>query len=114
MSRQTITVDTRQLTVAFDDAPPVAEHLWALAQGRAEDEITESAPASLLRIRVTEPRLDVNYGDDGTFCLVARPWLRFPPLSATSYDVHLSFEAGGYSPTALTVNIPSHQRIIAA
>lgn len=114
MSRQSVTVDSEVLTVAFDDPASVALHPWAIAEGRAEDEITEAPPPSLLRVQVTEPRIGVNYGDDCAFCLVARPWLRFPPLSAPSYDVHLTVAAAGYAPLDLVATIPSRQRSIAA
>jgi hypothetical protein len=114
MSRQTVIVDSQVLTVAFDDPAPVAEHLWAIAEARTEDEITEAPLTARLLVQVSEPRIGVNYGDDGAFCLVARPWLRFPPLFSPSYDVHLSVVAGGYAPFDLTVNVPSNQRNIAA
>jgi hypothetical protein len=109
-----VNVGQQVLTVAFDEPPAVAQRLWSIAQGRAQDEMTESAPKGSLHVDVAEPRIRVNPALDGAFCLVARPWLRFPPLLAPAYDVHLEVAADGYAALPLTVSIPSRQRAIVA
>ncbi len=114
MNRHAVLVGDDLFTLAVDEPAPAAEHWWAIASGRTQDEITESPPTGALRVKVAEPRLAINYGDDGTFCLVARPWLRFPPLAAPAYDLHLNIVSDGYAPLDLTAVVPSHQRAIAA
>jgi len=114
MTRRNVAIDASLLTVNFVDAPPTVARLWAIASGRAQDEITEATPQSLLQIDLEESRLDVNYGDDCAFCVVARPWLAFPPLFAPDYQLNLTINAAGYAPLDLAVDIPSHQRRIIA
>ncbi|MGE5097192.1 MAG: hypothetical protein ACM3SO_18805 [Betaproteobacteria bacterium] len=114
MSRRSILVDGDVRTVAFVEPPPAAQRPWAVASGRAQDEISESPVASLLRVNVVQRAIGVNYGDDGAFCLVARPWLRFPPLLAAAYDVQATVRAEGYAPLDIELNVPSAQRTIAA
>ena len=114
MTRRTVLANGKLLDVAFCENAPRAERLSALATGLARDELTESPIEAALRVDVREPRIAVNYGADGAFSLVARPWLRLPPLLAASYDVHLHIGAGGYAPLDLTVTVPSRQRSVAA
>jgi hypothetical protein len=114
MTRSTVTVDATPLTVNFVDPPPTAMRPWAIASGHAQDEMTEAPPASLLDVRLAEPRLGINYGDDCGFCVVARPWLAFPPLFAPDYQLGLTVNAAGYAPLDLTVDVPSRQRSIIA
>lgn len=114
MTRQTVTVDTAAFTVNFVDSPPTATRTWAIASGRARDEITEAPPTSLLTVRIAEPRLGVNYGDDCSFCVVARPWLSFPPLFAPSYPLDLTIAAPGYAALDMTIAVSTNQRTIAA
>jgi len=114
MTRQTINVDSTAFTVNFVDPPPTATRLWSIASGHTQDEITEAPPATLLSVRVAGARLAVNYGDDCSFCVVARPWLAFPPLFATKYPLNLTIEAPGYASLDLSVDLSSNQRSIVA
>ena len=114
MTRRAVTVDSTALTVNFIDSPPTATRLWAIASGRAQDELTEAPPSSLLDVQLSESRLQVNYGDDCAFCVVARPWLAFPPLFAPAYAFDLTFSARGYAPLQLPMNLSTQQRSIIA
>lgn len=114
MTRRAVAVDASFLTVNFVDPPPTATRLWAIASGHAQDEITEAPPQSLLQVDLEESRWGINYGEDCAFCVVARPWLAFPPLFAPDYQLNLTINAAGYAPLDLTVDIPSHQRTIIA
>jgi len=112
--RQAVLVDSRPLLVNFDDPPPVEERWWALATGRLIDEETgEPANAPTLG-RTSRQEVSVTARGDGTFALVARPWLAFPPLLSPIYGVSVTIEVAGYLPVDLTISVPSQQRQIIA
>lgn len=114
MTRQTIHVGAAALSVNFIDPPLTAMRLWSIASGLARDEITEAPPSSRLSVRVSEPHLGVNDGDDGSFCIVARPWSAFPPLLAPSYPLNLTLSAPGYASFEFRIDLSTQQRSIAA
>lgn len=114
MSRRTILVESQSLTVALDDPPPIAERWSALAIGRLLDEETGHLAAAPLRGRADRAAVTVTGPGDGTFCLVARPWLACPPLLAPSYDVGATIEVDGYLPADVTTTVPIPQRQIVA
>jgi hypothetical protein len=114
MTHRAVVANNQLYTVACDDPYPIAERLWSVAQGRLIDELTGAAVEASYTVELDERRIGINYGDDGAFCLHARPWLRFPPLSAPSYSLHALIRPAGYAPVDLAVNVPTHQRVIIA
>jgi hypothetical protein len=114
MSRQSVLVKSTPLVVNFDDPPPVAERWAALAAGILRDEET-GLPAATSATGVASRRgITVGAPGDGSFALVARPWLACPPLLAPSYSLTARLDADGYLPFDVTVVVPSQQRQIAA
>jgi hypothetical protein len=114
VSRRTLVSGTRAYTVAIEDPPPVAERWSALAVGQMMDEETERAPAVPVVGRTDRAGVTVAARGDGTFALVARPWLACPPLLAPSYTLTATIEAEGYLPVDLSVVVPSQQRTLVA
>lgn len=114
MTRRAIVANNLLYPVAFDDPAPLAERSWAIAHGRLIDELTGVALEGSYTVELDERRIGIAYGDDGAFCLVARPWLRFPPLSAPSYLIHVHIRTVGYVPLDLTVAVPTNQRVLVA
>jgi hypothetical protein len=113
MSRRSVVVGSRPFVVSLDDPPAVAEQWWALAIGRLVDEGTGEPAAALTTGSVPRAGVSVKSSGDGTFALVARPWLACPPLLAPSYSFTATLETEGYLPVELAVDVPSRQRQIA-
>ena len=110
MSRQNVVANNWTYLESLDDLAPEAEQSWAIATGRVMDEITGQAPKSTIHLSVQESRIQTRVASDGAICLIARPWLRFPPLEKEAYTVHLTVEADGYLPITREVVIPSNWR----
>jgi hypothetical protein len=56
-------------------------------------------------VSLVEPELDVNINADGSLAIVARPWMRFPPLAAPSYPIHFTVAAEGYLAYGVEVDV---------
>lgn len=107
---------------APDDPPLLAERDWALVQARLVDELA-GAPAVPLTapfsVRVATrggagaAGITVNRGAGGTFALVARPWLRFTPLTVPPNPaVTVDVEAEGFVPLRRTFAIAFDTRTV--
>jgi hypothetical protein len=116
---------------APDDAPLLAERDWALATAQLVDDIAGTPLAGPFRVHVVLPGaqdevgqdgarwrrvergIAVKIGADGTFALVARPWLRFTPWGAPA-TVSVAVDADGFAPLTITFPVVYDQRTIAA
>ncbi len=64
-------------------------------------------------MRRIERGIAVKHGTHGTFALIARPWVRFPPFGGTaSADVRI--EADDFEPLTVTFPVNYDQRFVAA
>lgn len=114
MSRQAILANGSAYTLSLDGPVAEAERFWAVVTGRAIDEITGQAPRTPIRVTTAEPALLAKVDRNGAFCLVARPWLRFPPLAAPTWSIRLTVTAEGYVPLTRAVALPNGQRQLTA
>jgi hypothetical protein len=116
MSRQRVIANDLIYTISSADADAVAEaeQLWAIVIGHVIDELTGEAPHAPIRVTTTTPGLATRVDADGAMCVIARPWLRFPPLDAPANTVGLTITAQGYLPFNLNVSVPGHQRSLTA
>lgn len=97
------------------DAPPrLGERWWAMAVAQVHDELTDEPVRSELAITGHREGILGKAGADGTFCLIARPWLRFPPLLAPMPQIEATIEAQGYLPYRHRFTINFDQRTIGA
>lgn len=115
---------------APDDPPLVSHRHWVIGRAQLIDDITETPLGVPFRARVVlpgvqievaqdgtrVPRLErgiaVNQGADGTFALVAQPWLRFTPFAAPT-PITVLIEADGYVPQRHDFAFAYDQRTIA-
>jgi len=115
---------------APDDAPLVAHRHWAIATAQVVDDIdgaplripftvrvvlpgeTDEIAQNGTRVRRLERAIGVKTGPDGTFALVAQPWLRFTPF-APPVGPTVSIEAEGFLPLRHTFAVAYNQRTIA-
>lgn len=114
MSRQRVVANGLIYTLSPDDAGAEAEQLWAIVIGHVIDELTGEVPRTPIRVTTTTPGVATRVDPDGDMCVIARPWLRFPPLAATANNIALSISAEGYLPLSLDVSVPSNQRTLTA
>jgi hypothetical protein len=114
MSRERVVANELIYTLSPDDAVAEAEQLWAIVIGHVIDELTGEAPRTPIRVTTTTPGLATRVDPDGAMCVIARPWLRFPPLAAPANNIALSITAPGYLPLDLDVMLPSNQRTLTA
>jgi hypothetical protein len=97
-----------------DDSPLVAYRHWAIASAQLVDEITGEPIRVPFQARTATPQLFVKQGTDGTFCLVAQPWLRFPPAPGPRPVVRVQVTAAGFLPGMVDFTIPFDVRGVAA
>ena len=114
MTRQRVIANDWEYTVSPDDPIAESEQLWALVTGRVIDEVTGVAPRRSIRITIAEFGLTTRGDGDGAMCIIARPWLHFPPLHAETYNMHITVEADGYLPLTREVLIPCNWRRLIA
>ena len=114
MTAATVIANNLEFNYLGDTPARLGERWWAMAIGQARDEITDEPLRSALTVTVNRAGILSKVGADGTFCLVARPWLRFPPLLAPSPQVNVKIEAPGYVPYRHTFAMSFDQRTIAA
>jgi hypothetical protein len=130
MTRRRVVASGLEYDFAGDDAPLLAERDWALATAQLLDDITATpltvpftarvvlpgAPEEIAqdgtRVRRTERGIAVKHGPDGTFALVARPWLRFTPFGSPA-TVTVAIEAPDFSPLSLTFPVVYDVRTVA-
>jgi hypothetical protein len=114
-----------------DDAPLVAHRDWAIACAQLVDDVGGAPLAVPFRARVvlpgtaaeraqdgswvrrTERAVTVKAGADGTFALVARPWLRVSPFVAPA-GLTVRVDADGFLPLLHTFPIAYDQRFVVA
>jgi hypothetical protein len=130
MTHRLIVADSVTYDFAPDDASLLAEREWAIAVAQLIDDVAGTPLADPFRVRVVLPgvqaetaqdgvrvaRIDrgitVKLGADGTFALVARPWVRFPPFGGPASPT-VRVEAEAFEPLTLTFPIAFDQRTIA-
>lgn len=113
-----------------DDEPLLAERDWAIAVAQLVDDLTGLPLTVPFRVRVVLPGVQeeiaqdgtrvariertiaVKLGADGTFALVARPWVRFPPFGGLA-SVTVRVEAENFEPLMLVFPITFDQRTVA-
>jgi hypothetical protein len=131
MTRRRVAASALTYDFAPDDAPLLAERDWALASAQLVDDIAGTPLAVPFRVRVVLPgtqdevgqdgvrvrrserSITVKIGADGTFALVARPWLRFTPFGVPA-STTVAVDAQGFAPLSITFAIAYDQRTIAA
>jgi hypothetical protein len=130
MSRRRVFAQGVEYDFAPDDPPLVAHRHWAIATAQVTDEI-ERVPLKVpfnvrvvlpgepdeiaqdgRRVRRLERAVSVKIGPDGTFALVAQPWLRFTPF-AVPIGPTVSIEADGFLPLRHTFAVAYTARTIA-
>ena len=102
-----------------DDRPPAGRRWWALATAQLIDEITEQPVRVPFTVRLgTLERplrgITAKPGPDGTFCLVARPHVRFPPAPGPRPVVRTRITAPGYLPRFVSFTLPFDVLTVAA
>src|SRR5262245_59431112 len=131
MTHRLVVANSVTYDFAPDDEPLLAERDWAIAVAQLVDDIAGVPLAVPFRVRVILPGVQeevaqdgvrvariergitVKLGADGTFALVARPWVRFPPFGgAASAEVRI--EAENFEPLTLTFPVTYDQRSLAA
>ncbi len=131
MTHRLIVANAVTYDFVADDEPLLAERDWAIAVAQLVDDLAGVPLAVPFRVRVmlpgvqeevaqdgvrvsrTERGVGVKLGADGTFALVARPWVRFPPFGGVA-SVTVGIEADNFEPLTLTFPIAYDQRSIAA
>jgi hypothetical protein len=119
MTRRRVVAESIAYDFAPDDPPLLAHRDWAIAAAQVLDDIVGAPLAVPFRVRVVLPGsedevaqdgvrvrrqergIGVKIGADGTFALVARPWLRFTPFALPA-AVAVVVEAAGFAPLSLT------------
>jgi hypothetical protein len=130
MTHRLVVANSVTYDFAPDDEPLLAERDWAIAVAQVVDDVTGTPLAVPFRVRVVLPgvqeeiapdgvrvaRLErgitVKVGTNGTFALVARPWLRFPPFGGAA-SATVRIEAENFEPLMLTFPIVFDQRAVA-
>jgi hypothetical protein len=130
MTHRLVVANSVTYDFAPDGEPLLAERDWAVAVAQLVDDLTGTPLTVPFRVRVVVPGVQeeiaqdgvrvariergitVKLGADGTFALVARPWLRFPPFGGAA-TATVSVEADNFEPLTLTFAIPLDQRTIA-
>lgn len=131
MTRRRVVAGGLAYDFAPDDAPLLAWRDWAIATAQVVDDIDGTPLAVPFRVRVVLPGaqdeigqdgvrvhhvergITVKLGGDGTFALVARPWVRFTPFGVPA-SVTVAIEAERFAPLTATFPIASDRRTIAA
>lgn len=131
MTHRLVVANSVTYDFAPDDEPLVAERDWAIAVAQLVDDVAGTPLAVPFRVRVVLPGVQdeiaqdgvrvarrergiaVKLGANGTFALVARPWLRFPPLGGAA-SATVRVEAEGFEPLTLAFPITFDQRTVAA
>src|SRR4029453_14265873 len=121
MSHRLIVANSVTYDFASDDEPLLAEGDWAIAMAQLVDDMAGTPLTVPFRVQVllpgvqqetrqdgvrvarTEHGITVKLGADGTFALVARPWVRFPPFGGPA-STTVRIEAEDCEP--LTVSFP--------
>ena len=114
MTRVTLQVDGRALTVVPDDPPFDAMRLRALFRARAVDEITGRAPRVPLALVASHPRVAPRVSDGGLVGLVGRPWEVLAPLLAPSARVELALSAPRFVGRRIAADLAATQRHLVA
>jgi len=114
MTAVSVVANNLEFNFTGDTPPRLGERWWAIAIAQARDEITAEPLRSALTVTVHRDGILSKAGSDGTFCLIARPWLRFPPLLAPLAQIDVTVEAQGYLPHRHTFTVKFDQRTISA
>jgi hypothetical protein len=114
MTHRSIVAGSVEYDYVPDDPPHVADRTWAIAVAQLIDEIAGEAMRGPFQVRVQQPLVAVTLGPDGTFCLVARPWRRFPPGPGPRPVVQTRIDAEGFLPRDAGFTVPFDPRTIAA
>jgi hypothetical protein len=113
MTRRTVDVRGRRLTVAVDDAAPRGRRLTVVVRGRAVDELSGEpvagplgiAPAGSAFARASSRALVApRRAAGGVVGLVGVPLVALPQVRTRSYQVGLRVSAPGYHPLAATLD----------
>src|SRR4051812_37037996 len=105
MTAVTVIANNLEFNFVGDEPERRGERWWALATAQAKDETSEEPIKAPLKISVHRTAIASKPGADGTFCLMARPWLRFPPLLSPISTIDVTIEAPGYLPLKHTFTV---------
>lgn len=130
MTHRLVVANSVTYDFAPDDEPRLAERDWAIAVAQLLDDVA-GVPLSVpfgvrvmlpgvqdeiaqdgVRVSRTERGIAVKLGANGTFALVARPWLRFPPFGG-AVSVTVRVEADDFEPLTLAFPITFDERTVA-
>lgn len=130
MTHRLVVADSVTYDFVPDDEPLLAERDWAIAVAQLVDDLTATPLTVPFRARVVLPGVQeeiaqdgarvarieraiaVKLGADGTFALVARPWVRFPPFGGP-VSVTVRVEAENFEPLTLLFPVTFDQRTVA-
>ena len=111
MTHRVIVANSVTYDFVPDDAPLLAERDWAIAVAQVVDDITATPLTVPFRVTVLERGIPVKHGANGTFALVARPWVRFPPFGGAA-SATVRIEADTFEPLNLTFPVLFDQRTV--
>jgi hypothetical protein len=129
MTRRQVVANSLTYDFLPDDQPLLAERDWAIAVTQLVDDGAGVPLSARSRVRVILPGVQtelaqdgtrvlrrergiaVKLGPDGTFALVTRPWVRFPPLGGPA-STTVRIEADDFEPLTVTFPITYDQRAI--
>jgi hypothetical protein len=99
---------------APDAPPPARKRWWAIATAQLVDEIADEPIRARFGLRFDVSGILAKAGTSGSFCLVARPQVRFPFVPGPRPIVRVHITAEGYLANASDLTIPFDVRSVAA
>lgn len=116
MTRRRVVAHSLEYDFAGDTAPLEAERWWSLFTAQVRDDVRDEplrVPFTVRLVPLGEAAVLVKEAQDGTFALVTRPWLRFPPLAPPA-QLTVVIEAPGFLPLRHTFAVAYDTRTIVA
>lgn len=114
MTHRRVIAGAVEYDFAPDDPPRITDRHWAVATAQLIDEISEDAARGPFQVQVEQALVSVKLSGDGTICLVARPWRRFPPLPGPRPVIETHIDAEGFLPRDVQFTVPFDPRTVAA
>jgi hypothetical protein len=108
MAREIVVVDSRSLTVNFDDRRNVGDRFQSLVIGQLVDELTGAPVRSPLKVATTLDGARPKVSTDGVGGLTGIPRRVYPMLDAAPFPPYdVTYEATGYLPITETISLPA-------
>jgi len=114
MTHRLVIAGQREYDFAPDAPPRIGLRWFALAVAQIVDEIEAEPIRVTFEVRVETAGIAVKHGSDGSFALIAQPWVRFPPAPGPRPGVRVHLAARGFLPRTADFAIPFDVRSVAA